>query len=768
MSKRTLRNYAISLTLLALTVIAAGQLTGNASLRNKLTFALVVIGAILLALSRKPNRRQLSAIRRGTVSAVAGSAPFAFGLEPITASFAAGFAAFQAFVAMCMALITQHKAPIENTAPDEIKNKRIAVFSDGTANSSANAQKTNVWRLYQLLDLGPTRAGDRVQIASYFNGVGTSGWRPIAMLGIIFGYGLKRNVLELYKYICRNHVKGDSIYAFGFSRGAFTIRILAGLITDQGLTPYYDERDLEYRARRAYAEFWQEIIAEPPFLTRVARAIASMWNQAYCRLSHREPYNSAKNIETDIEFVGVWDTVAAYGGPISELTRGFDKFVAPLNMGDYILSPKVKQARHALALDDERDSFWPLVWDEVAEARNVEHGSTVKIRTGDGTPVKKADRKPTAGRIKQVWFAGMHADVGGGYPDHSLAYVSLVWMLDEIMALENPLRFIKGKAEDYRLEANAFGPIHNSRSGVGVYYRYQPRTAGPLMHYEDHPDVVAKTLSLRDPMVWESETPPKPRGLLINYVVHESVLVRLASGSDNYAPIVIPGNFVIEPYVLVDGIKQIRLDDRLKGRIVNGTDKRRTQQISNWNWVWARRISYFITFALTMLFIVPPYVAMIFPTPLPAMKSLVTQIFGESSRLEALREAIHGLTISAPEYVPFFAAPLVKAMSQAGPFYLVLAALIGIMLFISTRLDQQLADRSRRVWWAILGDGAFADSSPTMVSMSNWIQSLRRSERYQYNLWYYKWKLAPRLFGCLIILAPLAPFVYALYRLIMR
>ena len=76
----------------------------------------------------------------------------------------------------------------------------------------------------------------------------------------------------------------------------------------------------------------------------------------------------------NIEFVGVWDTVAAYGMPIAELTRGIDQWVWPLSMPDYKLSTKVKMARHALALDDERDTFHPLLWDEVAERQPVEDG----------------------------------------------------------------------------------------------------------------------------------------------------------------------------------------------------------------------------------------------------------------------------------------------------------------------------------------------------------------------------------------------------------
>ena len=110
-------------------------------------------------------------------------------------------------------------------------SKNIVLLSDGTGNSSSKLFKTNVWRLFQMLDLrNPGR-----QIAYYDNGVGTSSFKPLAILGEVFGFGLKRNVIDIYSFCCRNYKPGDRIYCFGFSRGAFTIRIVAGLIARQGL-----------------------------------------------------------------------------------------------------------------------------------------------------------------------------------------------------------------------------------------------------------------------------------------------------------------------------------------------------------------------------------------------------------------------------------------------------------------------------------------------------------------------------------------------------
>src|SRR5918996_3845725 len=109
--------------------------------------------------------------------------------------------------------------------------KNIVLLSDGTGNSAAKLFKTNVWRIYDCLDL---RHPDE-QVACYDDGVGTSTFFPLALLGGAMGFGLQRNVLRLYRFLCEQYEPGDRIYAFGFSRGAFTIRTLLGLIADQGI-----------------------------------------------------------------------------------------------------------------------------------------------------------------------------------------------------------------------------------------------------------------------------------------------------------------------------------------------------------------------------------------------------------------------------------------------------------------------------------------------------------------------------------------------------
>src|SRR5439155_13633199 len=128
---------------------------------------------------------------------------------------------------------------------------RIILLYDGTGNSASKVWRTNVWRVFESLDL----TGDE-QVARYDDGVGTSSFKPLAILGGAFGWGLKRNVIDLYEFVCCNYCSDDDeIFAFGFSRGAFTVRTVIGLIFDQGLVPYQSESELHKNARAAYRAY---------------------------------------------------------------------------------------------------------------------------------------------------------------------------------------------------------------------------------------------------------------------------------------------------------------------------------------------------------------------------------------------------------------------------------------------------------------------------------------------------------------------------------
>src|SRR5262245_25633751 len=255
-------------------------------------------------------------------------------------------------------------------------HKNIVLFSDGTGNSSAKLFKTNVWRLYQAVDLtDPKDPKEPRQFACYDNGVGSSSFKPLAALGGALGVGLARNVRDLYAFVCRTYLPGDKIFAFGFSRGAFTIRVLVGLIMSQGLVPYDgNEADLDRHAAAAYRAY-RKTYNTTGGLVGPLRRLRDRVIDARDRLLGRRLYREVEKIggphsaqPLEIEFLGLWDTVDAYGLPVDELTRAIDWVIWPLTMRDLNLNSRVKRARHALALDDERNTFHPRLWNEEPRA----------------------------------------------------------------------------------------------------------------------------------------------------------------------------------------------------------------------------------------------------------------------------------------------------------------------------------------------------------------------------------------------------------------
>ena len=187
--------------------------------------------------------------------------------------------------------------------------RKIILLSDGTGNSAAKVWRTNVWRTFEALDLSGND-----QVAFYDDGVGTSSFKPMAILGGAFGFGLRRNVIALYKFACRNYRDADDeLFGFGFSRGAFTIRIVMGLIDSQGLVKADNEAELHSLASAAYRAYrrdrYHNLKFEAPY-----QWIRNKFGP------HYPPKEVRRNVK--IRFVGVWDTVAAYGMPVDEMTRG--------------------------------------------------------------------------------------------------------------------------------------------------------------------------------------------------------------------------------------------------------------------------------------------------------------------------------------------------------------------------------------------------------------------------------------------------------------
>lgn len=350
--------------------------------------------------------------------------------------------------------------------------KKIVLLSDGTGNSAAKQHKTNVWRLYQALDL---HRDD--QIAFYDDGVGTHNFLPLKLLGSAFGWGLKRNVLDLYEFLCSNYEDGDKIYLFGFSRGAFTVRLLAGMIRSQGLYVPKPTTDLRRIARKLFNAY--RVSGSRGWLT---------WPFLWWR-SRGAPSGSQP---PEIEFIGVWDTVEAYGFPIDELSKFWDRLIYPLRFGNQTLPCNVKRACQALAVDEERLSFYPVLWDEAphdtrgTNAARRALATVCKFLRKLLFPVPKGDSKVTkkgAGEgkytgIEQVWFPGVHADVGGGYAMSNLSLVPLDWMISKVersLARPDGLRFFSSSRDQYLRRCDWHAKQHDSRSGLAAYYRYKPR-----------------------------------------------------------------------------------------------------------------------------------------------------------------------------------------------------------------------------------------------------------------------------------------------------
>ena len=355
-----------------------------------------------------------------------------------------------------------------------MKERNIVLFADGTGNQGGYTPSSNVYKIYNAIEL---RGDD--QITFYDNGVGTASnkyWRGLS--GAV-GFGFKRNVRDLYEYLARNYEPGDNVFIFGFSRGAATVRAFSGLLACCGLVDgrKLSHDDLEDRSKEA-VKIYKDSKGNP-----------SRGNPSF-----------GEHGVIPIKFIGVWDTVTALGFPeegnypgigmwvLDLLLKGlswFSDLLIPHRFYNYELTDNVEYAYQALAIDDERKSFLPLVWDENKSSTKVE----------------------------QVWFSGAHSNVGGGYKRAGLADVALDWMMAR--ADKCGLNFKKDAAEEVHRDENVHGRLYNSRDGGAIYFRYQPRDIKKLC-----------------------------RGKLLGKVkIHRSVLERMKRKSGNYAPGHLPYEF---------------------------------------------------------------------------------------------------------------------------------------------------------------------------------------------------------------------------------
>jgi uncharacterized protein (DUF2235 family) len=324
------------------------------------------------------------------------------------------------------------------------------VCCDGTWNTLEQEQggvptPTNVVRLYHAL------AEDENLLRYYHPGVGTDPGMIDRFRGGGLGVGLDSNIKSAYSWLVKTYQPGDAICLFGFSRGAYTVRSLAGMLSACGLASTF--------ANVSSKKHWAEI------------------NQLYDVYRSRQdqsgdpPYPAVK-----IRFLGVWDTVGSLGIPDSlGVLNLFD--VSDRKFHNTWLNPLIEHARHAVALDETRGPFTPTLWaDEEAESKSIEEAESNDDRSR-----------------QQMWFSGDHCDVGGGHLQSGLSNAALEWMIGEASKYAG-LRFRPEMLDQIR--PDPCDVLHNSCTGIFQHLSPTPR-AIPLIDKEHSAGNVHESVFVR-------------------------------------------------------------------------------------------------------------------------------------------------------------------------------------------------------------------------------------------------------------------------------
>lgn len=289
--------------------------------------------------------------------------------------------------------------------------KRLVFCFDGTWNRLDAPHSTNV--VITAESVLPIASDGVAQAIFYDEGVGTR--KGDRLSGGLFGHGIVENLGDAYRFLIFNHTPGDQIYIFGFSRGAYTARSFAGLLSTCGLLRRGDaakvtEAVLRYQQRKANdATFEAEMMA---FRREYSPQICVSDTEDLWRSRNIPDYKIGSVPRLRVTYLGVWDTVGALGVParykwLNFLDRKYD-------FHDTSLSTFVKSARHAVAIDERRKDFVPTLWDNVV-ALNRAIGANAE-----------ADDAP----YQQKWFPGVHGSVGGGGERRGLSDRALDWVLD--------------------------------------------------------------------------------------------------------------------------------------------------------------------------------------------------------------------------------------------------------------------------------------------------------------------------------------------------
>jgi len=363
---------------------------------------------------------------------------------------------------------------LQSTGSEHDMAKNIVICCDGTGNQFGRSN-SNVVKLYSVLQR------DEAQIAYYHPGVGTMGARSALstvgkfwtkLIGLAFGYGISDNVADAYQFLMRNYQPGDSIYIFGFSRGAYTARALCGVLRGMGLLTLGNEGLIPYALRMLKSN-------SPDF-----------------EVMGRFKFTFSRNCI--VHFVGVWDTVSSVGWVYNAVRFPF------VNAGK---NPEMRIIRHAVSIDERRAFFRQNLFGPPHDA------------TQD---------------VKEVWFAGVHSDVGGSYAEaeSQLSKVALRWMLCEAE--------IAGLRIDQQKRKDVLGADPQSVAPDPLTRNQHESLKGGWWIAELWPKIVHVKGS---DGTWKRRIRVnlgRRRWISADSVVHDSVKQRLAIPNLNYRPFNLP------------------------------------------------------------------------------------------------------------------------------------------------------------------------------------------------------------------------------------
>ncbi len=360
------------------------------------------------------------------------------------------------------------------------ESKNIIICCDGTGNEFGDAN-SNVVKFYTALAI------DNGQVGYYHPGVGTMGdpatryriprwWSQVK--GLAFANGFKDNVLDAYRYLMSTYNDGDKVYLFGFSRGAYTVRALAGLLNGYGLLCRGNEGHLPY-AWRLYVNQHKD------------RERHTIDSEIDFSAAFKETFSHQ---ELSIEFLGIWDTVSSVGW-----------VYAPLRLFSLARNKSVLRGRHAISIDERRCFYRDNLWGKPYPGQN----------------------------LAQIWFAGVHSDVGGSYPqkESGLSNITLEWMLNEaedagVILIPDRVDLVLGRnstsypAVRKLYESPKQSIVHDSLEGLWWILEYIPG-----IYYD-------KELSKDAYRVPRGRPRRLPRGALLHHTVYE----RLKDESADYDP----------------------------------------------------------------------------------------------------------------------------------------------------------------------------------------------------------------------------------------